>query len=329
MIVTRQLSGEIMEFPFPSIPLNLIILLSILVAERYIALPADYHPLTFFNFIATKMGEKLIRRKSSTQQLVLSGGLATTLLLFPVVTIGAVLEWISEEPIAIDALILFACIKWTPFKKDIQRIATAVKKGYKTLAREQLSHWVLRDTNVLTDYGINKACIETLLLRTSKYVIGVSFYYLCFGAIFALTYRLLIELSMVWSEKDPRYQAFGKTIGHTVRFLDFIPSRIFAISVAMLRKFSASIRLIKQTRQHWPFSNSRWIFATAAASLPVELGGPAIYHGEKVRRQRIGTIRATTEHVTLSIAIVEQVINTWLLVFLMIIATAMAIDFFA
>lgn len=318
-----------MEFPFPSIPLNLVVLLSILVAERYISLPPDYHPLTFFNFLASRMGEKLVRRKSTQQQLALSGGLAAILLLFPIVTIGAVLSWMSEEPLVIDVLILLVCLKWTPIKKDMHRIATAVKKGYKTLAREQLSHWVLRDTKVLTDYGINKACIESLLLRTSKYVIAVSFYYLCFGGIFALTYRLLVELSMAWSEKDARYQHFGKIVGKLVRILDFIPSRIFAISFALLRKFKASLQLVKQYRNHWQYSNSRWILATAAASLPVELGGPAMYQGEKVRRQRIGSIRATTEHVKLTIAIVEQVLMTWQLIFLMVVASAIAFDFFA
>lgn len=318
-----------MDFPFPSIPLNLIVLLSILIIERFLSLPPDYHPLTFFHFIASRMGQKLIKRKATSQQHVISGGLATILLIFPIVTIVAVLEWMSEEPIAIDALILFACIKWTPIKKDIQRISAAVKKGYKTLAREQLSHWVLRDTTALTNYGINKACIETLLLRTSKYVIAVGFYYLCFGAVFALTYRLLIEMSMTWSEKNPRYQYFGKPVGKVIRILDFFPARIFAVSFALLRKFQASLRLVKHYRRHWKHGNSRWILATAAASLPVELGGPAIYQGEKIRRQRIGSVRATHEHVTLTVAVVEQVLATWQIVFLMIIASTMALDVFA
>lgn len=318
-----------MEFPFPSIPLSFVVLLLILIAERFLSLPPDYHPLTFFNFVADRMGKKLIKRKSSPKQQTLSGGLATLLLLFPIVTISSVLAWISEEPLVIDVLVLLVCIKWNPLKKDMLRIAAAVKKGYLSLAREQLSHWVLRETQTLTEYGINKACIETMLLRTSKYVIGVAFYYLCFGAAFALLYRLLIELSMVWNEKNPTYKHFGKSVAKVVRLLDFIPARIFAISFALLRQLRASFKLVKQTKQHWQGNNSRWILATASASIPVELGGPAIYGGEKVRRQRIGSIKATSEHIKLSVAIIEQVLVTWQLILLMVIASAVAIDFFA
>ncbi|MGO2562854.1 MAG: cobalamin biosynthesis protein, partial [Pseudoalteromonas nigrifaciens] len=62
-------------------------------------------------------------------------------------------------------------------------------------------------------------------------------------------------------------------------------------------------------------TNTGWLLSTCSASLGVQLGGPAVYFGERFNKMRIGTERLPiAEDVPITINRLNQARVFWLLV---------------
>lgn len=263
------------------------ILALVMLVERLFNWPEKYHPLSFFRLLASNMDRKVRPgNTSSAMQNHISGSLAAIVLLLPFIIILAIIINIAEYPQFFDALLLLISLQFRPVLKRYGQIASALANNKKALARNLLSQMVLRETASLSPLGIAKAAIESLLLRFNYQYCSVIFWYLALGGLGAFIYRLLFEFSQSWNTKLPQYRQFGRPVSVLWRAMSWLPSRICAFCLAFVENpggaFKAS-KSVKQTQK----SSSR-LLALQGGALAIQLGGPAIYQGRKVRFEKVG-----------------------------------------
>ncbi|MGS2721402.1 cobalamin biosynthesis protein CobD/CbiB [Paraglaciecola aestuariivivens] len=266
------------------------VLILCLLIESYLPWPAKYHPLSFIQALANGMATKVLKPESQsfTQQKI-SGSLALVVILLPLAAILAVLSFLAQFPMFFDSLMLLIALRFQPLVKQTQKVSQALLAEKKMLARHELSHIVLRDTQSMSPMGLVKANIESLLLRYSFETVAVIFWYCLTGGLGALIYRMLYQISLSWNIKHPSFSHFGTPLRTLLNLLQWLPNKIAVLSILIAVNISFGVKAIFKT-QTW---NCEHIFMlnSCGASLGIELGGPAIYKGNKVRIPRCGGTR--------------------------------------
>lgn len=227
--------------------LPLAILVVVMMLEKFVSWPDKVHPLTLLNSMAKTMGEKVHRDPNRTaSQQRFSGVLAIIVLCLPVMFIIAVILFFAEFAFFFDGLLLFIALRFQPVLEGSKKIQKALSNRKKALARYQLSLWTLRESESLSELGICKASIETMLLRFSYQYMSVIFWYLIGGGIAALLYRFVYEMSHTWNIKNPHFTHFGRPVSWLSLILQWIPVRLTGLLFILAVNVSKATKAIKR-----------------------------------------------------------------------------------
>lgn len=269
-----------------TVPAYPLVLLIVVITSRLIPLSEAYHPLTFFRFFAQQLANKVnpdLQR--SSQQQLLSGSLAIVVALLPCLILVYALYQFSELPLILDALVLYCSLDWHTQSKVAVDTSLLLQKKQLSLARQQASKILLRDTDKLNAMGLSKALIESVLLQSSKLVIGTLGYFLLGGGLAALSYRLLQELQRQWNPKLNQFHFFGRPASLLANLLAFPALLLSSIIIALQYGL---VNCFKSCQQKRTFFNrgSFYLLSCSSVALQRDLGGPAFYNQKKIFRQR-------------------------------------------
>jgi adenosylcobinamide-phosphate synthase len=286
-----------------------------LLAERFMPLVSWYHPRTFFHAIFLAICKRIYKKTEPKRYLYLSATLAALLPIGTVVLILFLLLEFAVYPELLSGLILYLCLENQTIKNKVTRIAKLSKKNQKSAARELLKPILARDVNTLSPTGIYKALIETLILRSTRFYFVVIFLYLLFGPFTALIYRLLTIAHQAWRDTLPPNSHFLKPLQLILFLFELVPMRLLALTIAASKATTKSLHYIKHYGRHFYQTNTGWLLSCFSASLGVQLGGPALYFGQRFNKMRIGTERLpTAEDIPITIKKINQARVLWLLV---------------
>lgn len=248
--------------------------------------PESRHPLTVYRFLAERMGQKVLPSPQDTAaQHAISGSLGVLLLIAPFVIVLAILVYMAEYPVFFEAIILVSILDFGTARYRFNRVLASIGKNKKVLTRETLAPLVARDCTTLTDVGVAKAAIESLLLRFYYQYCGVIFWFLLTGAIGALIYRLLLTTSWQWHYRRPGYQRFARPVRNLVKWLTFIPTALAAGIMLLATDMPAALNAVRNC----PAKDfTSLLLAAFGGGNHVQLGGPAIYSERKYRYPRVG-----------------------------------------
>ncbi len=310
------------------VPANVLVLAAALILERLFPLRENINPLSFIKAMAYGIASKVHseKRQNAINQQKLAGTLTIPTLVLPFLFLSYTLIKVTDFPLIFDCLLMWMCLGWAGARKDALKIAKALNKQQKGLAKDLLKPWVLRDTKSLSPMGVCKSSIEMVMLRAGKDYFCVIFYYLLFGSIAMLAYRLIAILAHSYNGKLTHFKHFGKAAGLLNYYLEWLPTRLTALAVMMLGNFKLSFALISHAKP-WPNQNTLWLLAATAGNLKTALGGPAMYQGVKLRRGVIGndhTRQPEVKDIRHAINLVEKTLAVWLL-FIVLIAVLLEI----
>jgi len=308
------------------VPHSVIALAAALIVERFLKVAHQLSPALFFKALCLGISAKVhpINRQSAIGQQKVAGTLAIIVLVFPFVFMFYAMRSVVEFPLLFDVLILVMCLNWSTLKKASIHMCKAIDSKNTSLAKARLSPWVLRHTEKLSPLGLCKAGIEMLILRASKEYFALIFYYLIFGGLFVLFYRLMTILNQCWNPKLSHYKHFGQSCHFICQALDWLPCRLMALTIMLLNNFKLSFELMARASR-WGNNNSLMLLAATAAGLKVDLGGPVIYNRAKWRRPVIGdsqTAPPSVAAVKQTSAMLEKVLLIWLLVIILMLFIA-------
>jgi len=262
----------------------IVILLLVIALKAIIGLYATHAPLQFFNFYCQRLADKVNKASNSHRQQNFAGLIAIVVTLAPLLLILWLFEVFIEINWLWDGLLLFLALGSFGQTRINKQVARELIANNNYQAKQLIDPFVLRDTDKLSTLGISKACIESQLLRSSQQLICVGFYYLLFGPLTALAFRLLLEMHYSWNIKTARFFHFGAAANHIVKLLQWLPSRLFSL-ILLLGTLGQNTVLNWRLTQGKFFSiGNSLLLHILALGLEIKLSGVAMYHGNKLRK---------------------------------------------
>lgn len=194
-------------------------------------------------------------------------------------------------------------------------------------ARRALSTIVGRQTAEMDEPAILRACIETVAENTSDAVVAPLFYLFLGGPIAGLMYKAASTLDSMVGYMNERYREFGWASARLDDLLNLIPARLTALlmlaAAALLGLRSGGAWHILRRDAGKPKSpNAGWPEAAAAGALGIQLGGAAVYFGERVEKPTLGNPDRPV-----SIAVYKEMIRLMYLTAFLAVALGMALQF--
>ncbi len=266
-------------------------LLDLLIGDpRYLHHPVIYIG-TLINWLETILASLLDSRFIAGfvlcgSVLVVTGGLTwlalqVACLLHPVVY-GVISLYLAYTTLALRQLHL-----------ESREVAKLVEAGNLGGARQALALIVGRDTAHLDEEQILRACIETVSENTSDGIVAPLFYLFLGGPVLAMIYKASNTLDSMVGYRDDRYREMGWASARLDDLLNLVPARLTGLLMVVasfplaLNPWAAIKVMLRDARK--PSSpNAGFPEAAAAGALGVQLGGPAVYFGEKVDKPTLG-----------------------------------------
>ncbi len=177
-----------------------------------------------------------------------------------------------------------------------ERVADLVEVGDLDRARLAIRALVGRDASQLDAADLARAAVESVAENTVDAVVAPACWGACLGAPGVLGYRAANTLDAMVGHRSPRYQDFGWASARLDDVANWVPARLTAGLVAVVRPESAGevIRAVRQDAPDHPSPNSGVAEAAFAAALGVRLGGPSQYGDRLEVRPDLGRGPAPT-----------------------------------
>ncbi|WP_105169133.1 cobalamin biosynthesis protein CobD/CbiB [Pseudoalteromonas sp. T1lg23B] len=261
-----------------------------LSAAHLLPLQRSYHPNTILLLVFRGIAQRTYQSHASTSYLALSGTLAFVLPILTIIVLCFLLAQFAYYPNWLGGLVLYLCLD-TSINTRAKRIATLLKQGQKSTARQLLQGVVARDVSQLSKVGIAKACIDSTSLRTVRHYYVIIIFYLLLGPIAALSYKLLLLCDHAWRDTIKPNSRFLAPLKHTIYYAEWLPLRAFILLMALTLNGKKVAHYIKHYARYFYQRNSGWVLALFAANLKVQLGGPCFYLEQRFEKMRLGIER--------------------------------------
>jgi adenosylcobinamide-phosphate synthase len=263
---------------------SVVILYGVILIKFVASYLAVHEPLQFFRLFCDQLANKVNKSENSARQRNISGFVAILVTLTPLLIILWLFEAFVEATWLWQSLLLYFALGNLHLAKTSKEIARLLVANKNFEAKQQLNPWLLRDTDKLSSLGLSKGCVEMQLLRAIQNLFTISFLFLCFGPLMALSARLLIEMHYSWNHKQSSFQPFGSSIAFLVNVVQWLPTRIFAL-ILLFGCMGKNFVLYSRLSQTYFFQlNNNYALSLFALALEIKLGGVAMYQGVKLRK---------------------------------------------
>ena len=237
-----------------------------LVMDRLVGEPpADVHPVAGFGRTMERVEQTLwADRRLNGAVYALS---------------GAVMGAAAGSAAGSTAVATWAVAAGRELRRVASRIGELASTGDLAEARAELPSLVGRDPSELDASGVAAAVIESVAENSVDAVIAPAFWAAVAGAPGAVAYRAINTIDAMVGRRDERYGNFGWAAARLDDMANYVPARIFAVLVAVLRPDRARevLAAVRRDAPAHPSPNAGVAEAAMAAALGRELGGPLRY----------------------------------------------------
>jgi adenosylcobinamide-phosphate synthase len=209
---------------------------------------------------------------------VVGPSLATQVIFY---LLDAFLGW----PVAMiwSVAILYTTLGFRQFSFHFTQIRDAMAGGDEDRARELLAKWQQIDTNQLPRGEILRHMIEYSVLSAHRHVFGVLTWFSVlaafgFGPAGAVLYRLSEFVTRYWQYKSkthhqPISEALQQTALVAWSVIDWVPSRVTAISFAVVGSFEDAIDAWRNFEPRFVGDNDGVVLAATSGAVNIQLQG--------------------------------------------------------
>ncbi len=284
--------------------------------------PGWYHPVQAMGTVIGAVERLALPRiKSATGRrwlgAILTVGLAGGVALgsWGLMTLGTqVHPWLG---IAVEVVLMAACFAGRSLGDAARAVLVPLAAGDLATAREVLSRYVGRDTEDLSEEEMQRAILETVAENTTDGVTAPIFYAVLGGAPLALAFKAVSTLDSMIGYKTEPYTHFGWFAARTDDWLNWIPARLTALTIALLSGHPARVlRTVRRDGPLDPSPNSGVSMAAFAGAIGVRLGGANCYRGIIKIKPFLGRARKpmSADAVRRSLALLEWTGLSWTVV---------------
>jgi cobalamin biosynthesis protein CobD len=179
-------------------------------------------------------------------------------------------------------------------------------------ARYAVSLMVSRNTAQMSEAEITSASIESSLENGCDSTFGVLFWFLLGGVPMVICYRLTNTLDAMWGYRNQRFELFGKSAAKLDDLLNYVPARITALFFALCGNTRKALGCWRTQATLLASPNGGPVMTSGAGSLDIQLGGPAYYHGKRVKKAFFGAEnQAQSEDILRANRLLRLTLLTW------------------
>ncbi len=306
------------------------ILLSAAIWDYIVGDPKSWiHPVQLMGWVIQLFSELIIKTTANKWLRRLAGvvlGLVVILgssLVVWLIIFGAkiIAPWLAQ----VMAIILLAsCFAGKSLRVAAESVLDTLEKADIVEARSQLSRYVGRDTENLSETEILRAILETVAENAVDGVTAPLFYAIAglfipsIGSVpLALGYKAASTLdSMIGYLREP-YTDIGWFSAKLEDYLTWIPCRLTVLTLALISgKPGQVLAICRRDAMIDPSPNSGWSECVYAAILGVQLGGINTYKGVVKEKPLLGNCNRpiTKETIDQALRLTRYCIVVWLLI---------------
>ena len=187
------------------------------------------------------------------------GSLATALAIGPPVVITGLAWWIANHihpalGLLVNVAVLYLLMGFRHFSHSVSAIVAALKGGDIAAARRALAEWRGGAAADIASQDVARLAIERGLADAYRQVFGVLFWFMVLpGPVGAVLYRAAVLLADEWKGVVPGAESvrrsrslsvFGEPARQLLRWVDWIPVRLTALSFAVVGDFEDAVVLL-------------------------------------------------------------------------------------
>ncbi|BBP84458.1 MULTISPECIES: adenosylcobinamide-phosphate synthase CbiB [unclassified Pseudomonas] len=283
--------------------------LAAVVLDAVFGEPRRWHPLVAFGDWAKRLEQRFNPGGRGWR----SHGVSAWVIAVLPLTLAA--WWLAELPwvgTLVGVVALYAAIGLRSLNEHAEPVAVALQGGDLDEARRRVGYMVSRETRELDESAVARAATESVLENGSDAVFAALFWFAVAGAPGVVLYRLSNTLDAMWGYRNERFERFGWAAARIDDVLNFIPARLVALTYALLGKTALALHCWRKQAPLWDSPNAGPVMAAGAGALGVQLGGPAVYHGELHERPCLGQGEpARAEDIGRGMDLVRQGVMLW------------------
>lgn len=268
---------------------TVIVVILALLLDHFLGEAKRWHPLVGFGHLTGAVEQALYGPDQvSALSRRLRGILALTVLLLPLTALCWLVTQQLENTMLVDIIILYLAIGARSLTLHARQVRDALVQQKLESARTYTSYLVSRDTGNMSATDMSRATIESTLENGSDAIFAPLFWFIIAGAPGVICYRLANTLDAMWGYRTPRHQYFGWAAARLDDILNYVPARLTALTYACVGKFTYALRCWRTQAKYCESLNAGPVMASGAGALALQLGGPAIYHGQHKDRPLLG-----------------------------------------
>lgn len=245
--------------------------------------PVRWHPVVWFGSAMRVLEDRLYADRR------LSGVVFTTIGVSAGVGSGLALRAAVGRPLA-TTIATTVCVAGRMLDDEARSVARLVEHGDLPAARTAVRSLVGRTTEGLDTSDLSRAVVESLAENGVDAVTSSLFWATVGGAPAVLAHRAVNTLDAMVGHHNPRYERFGWASARLDDLANFVPARLTAIAVALVRpaRTRSIWHTIRRDAAQHPSPNGGVIEAAFAAALDVRLGGTNRYVDRLEHRGTLG-----------------------------------------
>lgn len=278
--------------------------------------PKRFHPLVGFGNMANALEKRLNQAAFSPSLQQLLGMMSwLVIVLIPTLVLLLASAYLQQSigfSWLIEAIVVYLAIGHSSLRQHALVVFEALKTDNIILAREKVAWIVSRDTSALDEVGVRRATIESVLENGSDAVFAPLFWF-CVGGIPAVVvYRLANTLDAMWGYKNERFLFFGRFSARMDDILNYLPSRLVAISYALFGQTRSAIQCWRNQSQGLASPSGGVVMTAGAGTLHILLGGDTYYHGKKMQKPLFGCGEIPqNQDIMRSIYLIDKTLGLW------------------
>jgi adenosylcobinamide-phosphate synthase len=217
--------------------------------------------------------------------------------------------------LALNVAVLYFLMGFRKFSLGFNEVLDALRAGDIEAARKALSSWCNQPVDELDATEIAKVAIEQGLLGSHRHVFGMIFWFVLLpGPAGAVLYRLSALLSEKWgTQVGEEHIQFGAFSRKAFEVLDWIPSRVTAITFAIVGNFQDAIYCWRTQSNSWGNVEQGIVLASGAGALGVRLGEALHQNGAVSFRPELGLgDQPDVSHMASGIGLVWRAAVMWM-----------------
>lgn len=264
------------------------VLLASIALDAVVGDPARLpHPVNAIAACAKSLESPLRTIADSPKEQVIAGGIMAVL---TVSSSFVVTELLSRLGRGAQIALITSALAGNSLYRVGTKMNAALYQGIPQ-ARQELSFYVGRSTEQLSESQICKATVETLAENTCDGYIAPLFWAVIgslwgHGASFMWAYKAISTLDSLYGYTDEKNIYFGRLAARMDDVATYIPARVSAVCIALASVFvrensCKAYHCIRDEHDHHESPNAGWSESAYAGALDLQLGGAAVY-GDRV-----------------------------------------------